>query len=82
LLQDQGYEVISLQCNFPIEVFLLNEHSNYAMDRSKGKAAHVARIRAENFLVDAGLDAYVAYAEAAARLGFGRELIAYASPRS
>ena len=82
LLRHHGYQVVSLQCNFPIEVFLLNEHSNYALDRSKGKAAHMARVRAENFLVDAGLEAYVAYAEAAARLGFGRELIAYAAPRS
>ncbi|MFZ5507781.1 MAG: class I SAM-dependent methyltransferase [Pseudomonadota bacterium] len=82
LLQHQGYEVFSLQCNFPVEVFLLNEHANYALDRSKGRAAHMARVSAENFLVAAGVEAYVAYAEAAAGLGFGRELIAYAAPRS
>jgi SAM-dependent methyltransferase len=80
LLAHCGYRVLSVQTGFPIEVFLSNPHSNYAKDRSLGKGAHLARVFCENHLIEQGVEAYVDYAEAAGRIGFGRDLLAYAVP--
>lgn len=79
LLESRGYALRSLQTDFPIEIFLANPHSNYWKDRSLGKGAHLTRILCENHLIEKNVDDYIDYAEAAAKLGFGRELIAYAS---
>jgi hypothetical protein len=75
-----GYSVLSLQADFPIEMFLANPHSNYWKDRTLGKGAHLARVFVENFLISTDIDAYIRYAEAAGELGFGRELIVYGCP--
>lgn len=80
LLVHCGYKVKSLQADFPIELFLANAHSNYWKDRSLGKEAHLTRVFCENFLIEKDIKAYINYSEAAGRLGFGRELIVYASP--
>lgn len=77
LLQDCGYEILSLQADFPIEVFQLNPHSDYWKDRNLGKGAHLARAHCENFLMNQNLDDYIAYSEAAGKIGFGRGLILY-----
>ncbi len=76
-LEHCGYKIVSLQATFPIELFLANPHSNYWQKRELGKGAHSTRILCENFLIDKNVDDYINYSEAAARLGFGRELIAY-----
>lgn len=75
-----GYEVLSLQADFPIEIFVVNDHSNYTLNRDLGKQANLARIFCENHLIDTSIDDYIDYAEAAGKLGFGRTLIAYVSP--
>ena len=75
-----GYRLLSLQANFPIEIFLTNTHSNYWRDRSLGKQAHFSRVFCENHLINKNIDNYIRYAEASAALGFGRELIAYVTP--
>jgi 2-polyprenyl-3-methyl-5-hydroxy-6-metoxy-1,4-benzoquinol methylase len=79
VLQHCGYEIRSMQADFPIELFLVNPHSNYAKDRKLGKGAHMTRIFCENFLIGKDTDAYLRYSEAAAELGFGRDLTVYAS---
>lgn len=80
LLKHCGYEILSLQANFPIELFLANPHSNYSKNRALGKGAHQARVLCENFLVESDIDAYLDYSEAAGKLGWGRELIVFARP--
>ncbi|MES2528851.1 MAG: class I SAM-dependent methyltransferase [Bdellovibrionota bacterium] len=75
------YSLISLQIDFPIELYLTNPHSNYWKDRSLGKAAHLSRIFCENFLINKNIDHYIDYSEAAGKLGFGREIIAYAKKK-
>lgn len=81
LLNELGYEVLSLQADFPIELFLINSHSDYWADKTKGKGAHLARVLCENFLMNQNLDDYIAYSEAAGKIGFGRGLIAYCRVR-
>ena len=71
-------ELLDLQADFPIELFLTHPGSNYWADRTLGKAAHASRVMVESFLIEESLPDYIDYARAAARLGFGRELIAYA----
>jgi SAM-dependent methyltransferase len=78
VLEDRGFKIVEMLADFPIEIYLLNEHSNYWLDRSKGRKAHFARIAAENLLFKQGADNYIDYM-AAARCGFGRSAIAFAA---
>jgi 2-polyprenyl-3-methyl-5-hydroxy-6-metoxy-1,4-benzoquinol methylase len=80
LLEYCGYRLLSLQTTFPIEIFLANEHSHYWLDRTRGKGAQRARIFCENHLIEKSIPDFIKYSEAAAKLSFGRELIAYATP--
>lgn len=79
ILEGRGYEILSMQADFPIEIFLANPNSNYWRDRSLGKGAHRARVFCENYLIEKNVDDYIEYSSVAAKLGFGRELIAYAA---
>lgn len=78
-LEDAGFSVRLMMADFPIETYLMNGHSNYWLDRSRGKEAHLSRVRIDNFLVDAGLDAYINYMSGAAECGLGRSAIAFVS---
>ena len=80
ILHNCGYQILSLQADFPIELYLANNHSNYSDDRSRGKQAHLSRIFCENYLIESNINDYLEYSQAAGKLGFGRELIAYATP--
>jgi hypothetical protein len=80
LLEHCGYKLLSLQIDFPIELFLANPHSNYWKDRTLGKGAHLARLFCENHLMEKNAGDYIDYSEATAKIGFGRTLIAYATP--
>jgi SAM-dependent methyltransferase len=71
------FEIISLQVDFPIEIFLSNQHSNYWNNRSIGSDAHASRLLVENHLMSKSIIDYISYSEAAARLDFGRELVVY-----
>ncbi len=73
-----GLRIVSMQTSFPIEVFIANEHSNYANNKGFGKGAHRARVLCVNHLIDTDIDTYVDYSENAAKLGFGRDLVVYA----
>ena len=77
LLQDYGYEILSLQADYPIEQFSVNPHANYARDKSLGKGAHKTRIFCQNYLIEKNIEHFITYCEAAAQLGFGRCLTAY-----
>lgn len=79
LLSHCGFRVRSFQADFPIEIFLVNPHSNYARNRELGKGAHNARVAIQNFLMSTDIDGYIKYAESAGNLGFGRDLVVYAT---
>jgi len=78
IFQHCGYKLASLQADFPIEIFLANKHSNYWKERVLGKEAHLSRVFCENHLIEKNINDYIEYSKAAAQLGFGRQLIAYA----
>ncbi|MAD50506.1 MAG: hypothetical protein CMC95_04325 [Flavobacteriales bacterium] len=77
LVENQGFELVSLQADFPIEQFLVNEHSNYWKNRELGGGAHRTRIVVTNYLASKDLNRLIDYQEAAADLEFGRSLTAY-----
>ena len=78
IFEECGLRLISKQVGFPIEIFLANRASNYALDRTKGKDAHRARVMLVNHFVQRDIKAYQAYCENAAKIDFGRLLTVYA----
>ena len=77
LLEDLGFEIISMQAGFPIEQFLLNENSNYVQDRTRGRGAHVARCKLSNYFAQYDLASFIELREAYAKLSFGRDVISF-----
>jgi len=77
LFEYVGFQILSLQADYPIEQFLLNEHSNYWKNGALGKAAHISRVVCTNYLAEKNISRFVDYGEAAADLEFGRVLTAY-----
>jgi SAM-dependent methyltransferase len=49
LLLAHGFRVEDTLADFPIDLFLLNGAANYVNDRSRGRDAHLARVRFEEF---------------------------------
>lgn len=82
LFEHCGFKVVSMEGDFPIEIFIANSHSNYAMDRSLGKEAHANRILLTNYLINKDIDAYIEYSKAAIKLGLGRNLTIYARKKT
>jgi len=78
LLKSHGFRVVFRLAEFPIEFYLVNEHSRYYPDRSKGKAAHNSRLFIDNFLMSQDLKKYVDYASAMADVGLGRDIMVFA----
>lgn len=79
-VQATGWECRSILGDFPIDVFLLHEGSNYVRDREKGPAAHAARLRMELLLGRLDHASVNAFYEAMARVGLGRNLTAFLTP--
>ncbi|MFH1832145.1 MAG: methyltransferase domain-containing protein [bacterium] len=73
----QEFDIVTILADFPVELYLFNENSNYWKDRNKGKKAHKARIEIDNFLVSQGTEKYIRYMETAADCNFGRSITAF-----
>ncbi len=78
VLEATGFKVVNMLADFPIELFLTNEHSNYIIDSSKGKAAHASRVMISKLIYQRGLDKYIKWSEGIAAAGIGRTCIAFA----
>lgn len=80
LCEAQGWNTRKIVADFPIEWFLTNENSNYSEKKGVGKAAHKSRVFIENFLSNYQSEtpeALIDFYEAMARIGQGRQLIAF-----
>jgi len=71
------FKVFFKHANFPVESYILNEHSNFYKNKDLGKAAHNARVLIENYLVKKNIDEYIKYMESAAKLDYGRLAMFY-----
>ena len=79
-LGSQGWHVLDMISDFPVDWFLFNQSSNYVEDLSKGKQAHYARISIENMLHKSPLGNVIDFYRAAAKLGVGRDITVVARP--
>jgi hypothetical protein len=75
LLNQHGFAVQTMLADFPIDLFLFNDKTNYVTDATAGKGCHQARIEIENLMhaqnPQATLDMYAAMA----KLGVGRQIM-------
>jgi len=78
LLVSLGYEIVVSMGEFPIELFLTNENSNYVKNKEVGKASHKSRIEVDNFLFEQGIKKYINYYKASAEIGLSRQVVMYA----
>ena len=74
ILESQGLEKLDFFSTFPIDWFLANPNSSYVNDRSKGKAAHLARILIENIISREGIVKSNEFYRSLANVGLGRDL--------
>lgn len=72
-----GWEIKSFSTNYPIDINLFNENTNYILDKTKGKSVHRARVKLENFLHDQSRENVNHIFESIANAGLGRDLIAF-----
>lgn len=74
---EAGWEMQYLSTDYPIDLNLINENTNYYIDKTKGKSVHFARVEIENLFdqisTDLTNELYMKFAE----LGLGRNIIAY-----
>ncbi|MFT5660484.1 MAG: 2-polyprenyl-3-methyl-5-hydroxy-6-metoxy-1,4-benzoquinol methylase [Sulfurimonas sp.] len=78
LLKSLGYEIIMKMGEFPIELYLTNNASNYVKDKEVGKLAHTSRVEVDNFLYNQGIENYINYYKACAEIGLTRQVVIYA----
>ncbi|MEX6504817.1 class I SAM-dependent methyltransferase [Jiella sp. M17.18] len=76
-----GWETLALLADFPVDLFLAHPGSNYVADRSRGPAAHQARLRLERLIGAAGPERANRFYAALADVGLGRNLIAFLRPK-
>ena len=77
MAESLGFKIELLFAEFPIEIFLLNKHSNYVRDKTKGKEAHMARIRTMNLLSKIDFERTLQVFSALGDIGFGRGITAF-----
>lgn len=79
ILHHCGFVVRDLISDFPVDWYLFNSESNYIVDPSKGKAAHLSRVMIENMLHTNNIADVVGFYRSLAKLGAGRDLTAVVS---
>lgn len=82
LCDEAGYTQLKLICDYPIDLALFNEKTNYVMHPLAGKPVHKARMRIENLIHDISIDKAVKLYESFAELGLGRNLIGFFHKKS
>lgn len=73
-VESHGFEVCDAYGDFPVDFFLMNSHSNYVMDRRKGKEAHNARVTLDLLMAKKGLKAYHRFCQSLSGVGVGRNI--------
>jgi len=73
-IEAHGLSVKDMYGDFPIDFFLMNDHSNYVMDKTKGKQAHTARVTLDLLMANKGIEAYHQFCQALSAVGVGRNV--------
>ena len=75
-----GFSKVEAMSDYPIDLNLLNPETNYVMDKTKGKACHIARVKLDNFLVRKSVKDFVTFRRGCGEAGLGRNIIVYGRP--
>jgi 2-polyprenyl-3-methyl-5-hydroxy-6-metoxy-1,4-benzoquinol methylase len=76
-LNKEGFDVIETFGDFPIEIFLMNDFSNYYRKKETGQQAHLSRIKIMNYVRDQGLDVFMQWSKALAETKLSRSCILF-----
>jgi len=76
-LSDMEIVIKSIVADNPIDLNLLNENSNYIVDKNKGKQTHLFRVRTDNFLASISEGKLLSLYEVLGSMGIGRDLNYY-----
>lgn len=79
LCENNNWKTEKVIGDFPIEWFLMNNHSNYCNDKSLGKQAHASRIFLENFLEEKTTNKHdlIDFYESMSKINQGRQIIGF-----
>lgn len=75
LLDHHGFDSKETLADFPIDLFLFNERTNYVNDPQVGKSCHQARIEFENLIHAQNPQATLEMYATMAKLGIGRQIM-------
>lgn len=81
-VKENGFEVLDSFGDFPIEMFLFHEGSNYVHNPINGKGAHRARITLDLLLSENGLQSYHLFCQAMTACGIGRNVTLLLRPNA
>ena len=74
-LTNQNMAVIDYYCDFPIEWYLTNRHSNYVLDPNLGKSAHLSRVFLDSQINNSeNRETVMCFWRCLSELGFGRSI--------
>lgn len=76
-----GYTPLYKLGDFPIELYLLNKHSNYENQKRYGAEAHFSRVKTVNYVRSRGILNYIQWASGLAAGGTSRSCIVFAKKR-
>ncbi len=76
LCESYGFKLLSQMTDFPIQLFLLNNNSNYYEDKKNGKEAHKSRLLFEEYLKSVNTDEQIVQLyQTLLASGLGRQII-------
>ena len=75
-----GWKTCDILGDFPIDLFLAHSGSNYVADPSRGREAHLARLKLESVIGTAGPELANQFYAALSKVGLGRNLTAFLQP--
>lgn len=75
-----GWETRDILGDFPVDLFLAHPGSNYVANPNKGGEAHLARLKLEALIGQAGTTSANRFYSALAEVGLGRNLTAFLRP--
>lgn len=81
LLDKSQFEFVDGIADFPIEWYLANKHSNYAINAQLGKEAHHARVYLENLINTGDTNKAAQFWRSLFEIGQGRSITIIAKPK-
>tara|TARA_B100000963_G_scaffold90291_1_gene77811 strand:- start:2564 stop:3454 length:891 start_codon:yes stop_codon:yes gene_type:complete len=75
-VKSNGGHIVDAITDFPIEMYLWGNKSNYVTDKSIGNLSHMARVNLDVFISRSGIKNYVDFYRSLYKVGLGRNVIA------